>query len=254
MPSEGAMQCRTWAVLVSAVPWRSCLAASACGSSVSGNLGGEKPVLALSKSTLMFAGIQGSSANPASASVDLTNTGTGSLSFITASDSPWLAVTPSNGIAPQTLQISAAIGSLTANTYTGHISVTAAGAQGSPGTITITFTVGSQTASTSPFWQQWGANPQHTGMVPVAGQALTSTLANVTYDPFVDQEKAENAPVFGEADLTVHYQAPITDGNDVYMVMKTGTYNSCNPAGAWENGAACGPNTWNTMIWNESAI
>jgi hypothetical protein len=230
-----------------------CLVLTACGgSSVSGNLGGEKPVLALSKTTLMFAGIQGSSANPASASVDLTNTGTGSLSFITASDSPWLAVTPSNGIAPQTLQISAAIGSLTANTYTGHISVTAAGAQGSPGTITITFTVGSQTASTSPFWQEWGANPQHTGMVPVAGQALTSTLANVTYDPFVDQEKAENAPVFGEADLTVHYQAPITDGNDVYMVMKTGSYNSCNPAGAWENGAACGPNTWNTMIWNET--
>ena len=137
-----------------------CLAVAACGgSSASGNLGGEKPVLALSKSTVMFAGIEGSSANPASASVDLTNTGTGSLSFIAASDSPWLAVTPSNGIAPQTLQISATIGSLTANTYTGHILVTAAGAQGSPATVTITFMIGAPAASTSPFWQQWGSNP-----------------------------------------------------------------------------------------------
>jgi Viral BACON domain len=230
-----------------------CLAASACGgSSASGNLGGEKSVLALSKSTVMFAGIEGSSANPASASVDLTNTGTGALSFITASDSPWLAVTPSNGIAPQTLQISATIGSLTPNTYTGHILVTAAGAQGSPASVTITFTIGATAASTSPFWQQWGSNPQHTGMVPVAGQNLTSTLANVVYDPFVNQEKAENTAVFGEAVLTVHEQAPITDGNDVYMVMKSGSYDSCNPVGDWVNGTACGPNAWNTMVWNET--
>ena len=41
------------------------------------------------------------------------------------------------------------------------------------------------------------------------------------------------------------------DGNDVYMVLKTGTYNSCNPVGNWQNGAACGPNSWNSMIWNE---
>ena len=53
--------------------------------------------------------------------------------------------------------------------------------------------------------------------------------------------------------LTVHYQAQITDGNDVYAMMKTGTYNSCSPAGAWfSQNAACGPNTWNTMIWNEA--
>jgi|HubBroStandDraft_6_1064221.scaffolds.fasta_scaffold19213_2 hypothetical protein len=230
-----------------------CFFVSACsGSSASGNLGGEKPVLALSKSTVTFAGIQGSSTNPASASVDLTNSGTGALSFITASDSPWVAVTPSNGIAPQTLQISATIGSLTPNTYTGHILVTAAGAQGSPATVTITFTIGATAASTSPFWQQWGSNPQHTGMVPVAGQNLTSTLANVVYDPFVDQEKAENTAVFGEAVLTVHEQAPITDGRDVYMVMKSGSYDSCNPVGDWVNGTACGPNAWNTMIWNET--
>jgi hypothetical protein len=230
-----------------------CLVVTGCkGSSAAGNLGGETPILALSKSTLTFAGIEGSSVNPSSATVDVTNTGTGALSFLTTSDSPWLSVTPTSGIAPQTLQISAAIGSLAAGTYTGHIAVTASGAQGSPGMITITFTVSAPTASTSPFWQQWGSNPQHTGMVPVAGQNLTSILANVVYDPFVDQEKAENTYIFGEAALTVHEQAPITDGSDVYMVMKSGSYDSCNPVGDWVNGTACGPNAWNTMIWNEA--
>ena len=66
------------------------------------------------------------------------------------------------------------------------------------------------------------------------------------------QEKAEKRRRIRRGDLTVHYQAQIVDGNDVYAMMKTGTYNSCSPAGAWfTQNAACGPNTWNTMIWNE---
>ncbi len=107
-------------------------------------------------------------------------------------------------------------------------------------------------ASNTPFWAQWGSNPQHSGSVATAGQSLTNKQADIVYDPFVDQEKAENTTLFGEAVLTVHEQAPITDGNDVYMVTKTGSYTSCNPVGDWTNGTACGPNTWNTMIWNET--
>jgi hypothetical protein len=107
-------------------------------------------------------------------------------------------------------------------------------------------------ASNTPFWAQWGSNPQHTGNVSAAGQSLANKHADIVYDPFVNQEKAENTTVFGEAVLTVHEQAPITDGNDVYMETKTGSYNSCNPVGDWTNGTACGPNTWNTMIWNET--
>ena len=137
-----------------------CLFASACGnSSGNGNTGGGNPVLALSESTLTFAGVQGSSADPAPASVNVTNSGTGALNFTASTDSPWLAVTPGNGLAPQSLQISATIGSLTPATYTGHVTVTATGAQGSPAMVAVTFTVGSQIASTTPFWQQWGSNP-----------------------------------------------------------------------------------------------
>lgn len=106
--------------------------------------------------------------------------------------------------------------------------------------------------SNSPFWAQWGANPQHTGMVKVEAQKTAQLLADVIYDKFAPQEEAEEAPIIGAPELLVHYPAPLTDGNDVYMMTKSGTYISCNPAGAWQTGAPCGPNTWNTMIWNES--
>jgi hypothetical protein len=107
-------------------------------------------------------------------------------------------------------------------------------------------------ASNTPFWSQWGSNSQHTGNVSATGQSLANKHADIAYDPFIDQEKAENQTVFGEAVLTVHEQAPLVDGNDVYMVTKSGTYTSCPNAGDWAGGSACGPNTWNTMIWNET--
>lgn len=112
------------------------------------------PVLSVSSSTLSFAAIQGG-ANPAVANLSVTNTGTGTLSFTATTDQSWLSVTPTTGTAPQTLQVSAAVGSLSAGTYTGHVTVTATGAQNSPAVVTVTFTVSpfvppSITAAASP--------------------------------------------------------------------------------------------------------
>jgi hypothetical protein len=210
------------------------------------------PILTLSTNAVPFDAVEGSSSNPAPISVNVTNTGTGTLSFTVVTDVPWLTVTPTSGTAPQTLQISATVGTLAPNSYMGHITVVDSGVQGSPATVDVTFTVGSQNASNEPFWPQWGSNPQHTGMVAAAGQNLNNILADIVYDPFVNQEKNENAPLFGEPTLTVHEQAPIVDGTDTYMVMKNGVYNSCNPVGQWTSGGACGPNTWNTMEWFET--
>jgi hypothetical protein len=86
--------------------------------------------------------------------------------------------------------------------------------------------------SNTPFWAQWGANSLHEGMVAVAGQSETTELAKITYDPFVAQEQEDSG-----GELVVHYQATLTDGNDVYMMSKSGTYS--------------GPNSWSTMTWNE---
>lgn len=86
-------------------------------------------------------------------------------------------------------------------------------------------------------WPQWGHDENHTGAVNVAGQNLNNILANIVYDPFVDQEKA---PENGDGALLIHYQTPLVDGNNVYMEFKTGTYTSIT--------------TWETQIWNEKKL
>jgi len=213
-----------------------------------GGGGGNAPaMLTLSQSSVMFS-VPFGGQNPAATMVNVSVTGgTAMTSFTAASDQPWLSVTPGNGTAPDSIQISAVLGTLTTANYTGHITVTASGVQGSPATVTVTFTVGGPEPSNMPFWAQWGANPQHTGRVPVAGQSLAHQFADIVYDPFVVQEQAE----WGGG-LLAHYQAPIVDGNDVYLETRTGTYRSCSSPGNWQHGEACGPNTWNTIVWNET--
>ena len=97
-------------------------------------------------------------------------------------------------------------------------------------------------------WPQWGRDARHHGMAPVTGQRLDQILAVFLYDPFVEQERAEQFGV-----LAAHFQVPLVDRNDVFMEWKTGTYISCDPPG-WMTHAPCGVNTWSTQIWNERRL
>jgi len=96
--------------------------------------------LSVSPTTLSFTAAQGGS-NPAPGTVNVTNAGTGVLSFTAASDSAWLTVSPISGNTPQALTVGVNVNGLAQGTYTGHITVTSSGAQGSPATITVTFAV-----------------------------------------------------------------------------------------------------------------
>ena len=97
-------------------------------------------------------------------------------------------------------------------------------------------------------WPQWGQNPQHSGSIPVLGQLLSQKLAKLTYDPFVAQEQAENS-----GELLAHYQAPLTDGQDVFMEFISGTYISCNPPGSYTP-FPCGNDNWFNQVWNEKRL
>jgi hypothetical protein len=101
-----------------------------------------------------------------------------------------------------------------------------------------------------PFWSQWGRNSRHTGRVYIDGQPLNQKLADIIYDPFTTQEKAENEALYGQPVLTAHYMSTLIDGNSFYMIQKTGKYINCNPVGQWYYGGNCGPNAWDWMIWN----
>jgi hypothetical protein len=100
------------------------------------------PDLSVIPTAVPFTATVGGS-NPSPATVNVTNTGSGTLSFTAGSDSTWLSVSPASGSAPQALQVSASITGVAAGTYTGHITVTSTGAQGSPAVVTVTLTVNS---------------------------------------------------------------------------------------------------------------
>jgi hypothetical protein len=214
--------CALWAVGVV------CIGFLGCGgnSSVQGAL----PGIGLSQTTAFFGANFGLPFDPAPVNVKVTNSGGGTLTFTATSDSPWLTVTPGSGTAPAAIGVTALLGTLPVGTYTGHVTVSAAGVQDSPGTITVTFVVSTPPAN-APFWAQWGANPQHTGVVGVVGQNAANQLADIVYDPFVSREQSASG-----GELLAHYPAPITDGNDVYFMTKSGTYT--------------GANSWSNKFWN----
>ena len=86
-------------------------------------------------------------------------------------------------------------------------------------------------------WPQWGRTPQHIGAVNVSGQHAREILDDVVYDPFAGAIETDPE---GPGVLTVHYQVPLTDGDDVYMEFKTGVFT--------------GLETRNTLIWNEKKL
>jgi outer membrane protein assembly factor BamB len=71
-------------------------------------------------------------------------------------------------------------------------------------------------------WHQWGNDPSHAGSSCSDGQSLETALATVIYDPFTAQEEADQSDA-----LVIHYQSPLLDGDDVYMMAKTGSYTPC---------------------------
>jgi len=90
-------------------------------------------------------------------------------------------------------------------------------------------------------WLQWGQNAQHQGAVGVAAQSLQRVLAQVQYDPFVDQERVD-----GGGSILVHYQTPLLRDDDVFMEFKTGTYTLADGT----NDAT----RWNSQVWNERRL
>jgi chitodextrinase len=99
-----------------------------------------QPVLTTSPSSLSFSATAGGP-NPATQSIAVSNTGSGTLSWTVADDQPWLTEAPTAGTNAGTIVVTAATGTLAAGTYTANVTVTATGATGSPQTIPVTFTV-----------------------------------------------------------------------------------------------------------------
>lgn len=104
--------------------------------------------ISLSPSSLQFNYTVGTS-GPATQSVQITNSGSGTLAWTATSNSPWLTVSPSSGTAPSTLTVSASPNGLAPGSYTGAIQIASSGASNTPQSIAVTFTVAQAPAALS---------------------------------------------------------------------------------------------------------
>jgi glucose/arabinose dehydrogenase/PKD repeat protein len=103
-------------------------------------VGPPPPVLALTPASLSFSGSQGGS-SPAAKTIDVSNTGDGTLTWTASETVPWLSVAPASGTGAGTITVTPSLAGLTAGTYSSDVTVTAAGATGSPRVVPVTLTV-----------------------------------------------------------------------------------------------------------------
>lgn len=99
-------------------------------------------------------------------------------------------------------------------------------------------------------WHQWGNDASHAGASCVRGQPLHSALADMIYDPFIESEFVD-----ARGDVIVHYQAPLIDGDDLYMMTRSSSSSRSAPRTRRPRSttpAACTPST--TVTWSSSAI
>lgn len=116
-----------------------CAGLSACNAG--GRASSDTPVLSVFPQELHFSAASGQQSDPPPAAVEVNDSGSGVLTFAASSDAGWLAVTPTGGSAPQSLQVSAMVGALAPGTYAGRVLVVSSGARGSPATVTVTFSI-----------------------------------------------------------------------------------------------------------------
>jgi hypothetical protein len=98
------------------------------------------PTIGVSPSSLSFTATVGG-ADPANQTINITNTGAGTLNWTATDNATWLTISPASGAAPSTLTASVSISGLTTGTYNGTITVSATGATNTPVTIPVTLTV-----------------------------------------------------------------------------------------------------------------
>ncbi|HXX76194.1 MAG TPA: hypothetical protein VEI50_13780 [Nitrospiraceae bacterium] len=121
------------------------------------------PVIGVSPTSLSFTATQGG-ANPATQTLNISNTGTGTLNWTASDNAAWLTLSPASGTGNGTMMLSVTTGSLTAGSYSGIVSMNATGA--SSVTVPVTLTV-----ATAPVPPAIGVSPTNLTFTATQGGA-----------------------------------------------------------------------------------
>jgi len=102
------------------------------------------PAISVTPASLQFTSTNGVAPSPQS--IQIANSGGGTLAWTATASAAWLSVSPASGTAPSTLTVSINPAGLGAGTYNGSIQISASGATGSPASVSVTLVVqGTQT-------------------------------------------------------------------------------------------------------------
>lgn len=98
------------------------------------------PAILPSPSALSFSGLVGQ-ASPPTQALAIQNAGVGSFNWTATTDAPWLAISAGSGATPASINVSVNSTGLGAGTYTGHVTITAAGIPNSPLSVPVSFSL-----------------------------------------------------------------------------------------------------------------
>jgi hypothetical protein len=106
-----------------------------------GSTGGDTaPIIGFSPSSFTFGANLGGS-NPASQTLNISNTGGGTLSWSLSDDASWLTLSSSSGSGAGSSSLTVNIPGMSAGTYNGTITIAATGATNTPQTVPVTLTI-----------------------------------------------------------------------------------------------------------------
>jgi uncharacterized protein (TIGR03437 family) len=122
--------------------------------------------LAVSPASLTFAGVQGG-ANPDAATIFISNTGVGTLSWTATSTATWLSVDKALGVAPAALTVSVNSSGLAVGSYQGSITIKSGTAQQA---VSVTLAL-----SQPPVQAELAVTPANLTLTAVAGSTAMQT-------------------------------------------------------------------------------
>jgi len=101
------------------------------------------PTIAFSPTSFSFIATQGGS-NPSSQTLEVWNSGGGTLNWSVSDNATWLTLSPTSGVSTgehDSVALSVNISGMTADTYTATITISASGATNTPQTLTVNLTI-----------------------------------------------------------------------------------------------------------------
>ena len=192
------------------------------------------PAIAVAPSSVQFAYAVGGTV-PSAQSIQITNSGGGTLSWSASTSAPWLNVSTPSGTAPSTVSLSISPASLGAGSYTGSVQISAAGASNSPVAVAVTLTVAAAPASLAVSPQTLTFNYTVGAAVPVA-QSVSITNSGggtLSWMAAASANWLTVAPASGTAPATLSVSvssASLTAGTYTATVQITAAGASGSPA------------------------